>query len=59
MTLKCNGRRAKYSDDPGVANLRHHARHHVVEIVAVKRPAAGIIGVEGDGDAAHRWLAVR
>src|SRR5207253_8287009 len=43
------------SDDPGVANLGHHARHHVVEIVAVKRPAAGIVGVKGDGDAAHRW----
>jgi hypothetical protein len=24
------------------------------EIVAVKRPAAGIVGVKGDGDAAHR-----
>src|SRR5947209_18749895 len=46
---------ARYSDDPWVANLGHHARHHVVEIVAVKRPAAGIVGVEGDGDAAHRW----
>src|SRR5258708_11598822 len=43
------------SDDRGVANLGHHAPHHVVEIVAVKRPAAGIVGVEGDGDAAHRW----
>jgi hypothetical protein len=41
-------------DDRGVANLGHHARHHVVEIVAVKRPAAGVVGVEGDGDAAHR-----
>src|SRR2546422_6064649 len=41
------------SDDRGVAKLGHHARHHVVEIVAVKRPAAGIVGVKGDGDAAH------
>jgi hypothetical protein len=41
------------SDDPGVADLGHHARHHVVEIVAVKRPAAGIVGVQGDGDAVH------
>src|SRR6266481_4491845 len=41
-------------DDRGVANLGHHARHHVVEIVAVKRPAAGVVGVEGDGDATHR-----
>src|SRR5882724_9976767 len=41
------------SDDRGVAKLCHHARHHVVEIVAVKRPAAGIVGVKGDGDAAH------
>src|SRR5258705_6084005 len=43
------------SDHRVVANLGHHARHHVVEIVAVKRPAAGIVGVKGDGDAAHRW----
>jgi hypothetical protein len=43
------------SDDPGVANLGHHARHLVVEIVAVKCPAARIVGVKGDGDAAHRW----
>src|SRR5882672_1083943 len=41
------------SDDRGIAKLGHHARHHVVEIVAVKRPAAGIVGVKGDGDAAH------
>jgi hypothetical protein len=27
----------------------------VVEIVAVKRPAARVVGVKGDGDAAHRW----
>ena len=47
--------RVKCSDDRGVANLGHHARHHVVEIVAVKRPAAGIVGVKGDGDAAHWW----
>jgi hypothetical protein len=44
----------KRSDDPRVANLGHHARHLVIEIVAVKCPAAGIVGVEGDGDAA-RW----
>src|SRR5882724_4428734 len=36
------------SDYPGVANLGHHAGHHVVEIVAVKRPAAGVVGVKGD-----------
>jgi hypothetical protein len=41
------------SDDRGVANLGHHPRHHVVEIVAVKRPAAGIVCIKGDGDAAH------
>src|SRR5882672_9508852 len=41
-------------DDRGVANLGHHTRHHVVEIVAVKRPTAGVVGVEGDGDATHR-----
>src|SRR3981189_2560635 len=40
-------------DDRGVANLGHHARHHVVEIVAVKRPAAGVVAV-GRGDADHR-----
>src|ERR1700682_5025347 len=34
-------RMARWSDNPGVANLGHHARHLVVEIVAVKRPAAG------------------
>ncbi len=45
---------AQRSDDRGVANLGHHARHHVIEIVAVKCPAAGIVGVKGDGDAAHR-----
>ena len=39
----------------GVANLGHHARHHVIEIAAVKRPTAGIVGIKGDGDAAHRW----
>jgi hypothetical protein len=38
---------SKYSDDRGVANLGHRARHHVVEIVAVKRPAAGIVGRQG------------
>ena len=43
------------SDDSRVAYLGHHTRHHVVEIVAVKRPAAGIGCVKGDGDAAHRW----
>src|SRR6266480_3770385 len=43
------------SDDRRVANLGQHAHHHVVEIVAVKRPTAGVVGVEGDGDAAHRW----
>jgi hypothetical protein len=42
------------SDDRGVANLGHHACHHVVQVVAVKRPTAGIVGVEGDGNAAHR-----
>src|SRR6267142_6269374 len=41
-------------DDRGVANLGHHACHHVVQVVAVKRPTAGIVCVEGDGDAAHR-----
>jgi hypothetical protein len=38
--------RLKNSDDRGIANLGHHARHHVVEIVAVKRPAAGIVGIK-------------
>jgi hypothetical protein len=47
-------RMARWSDNPGVANLGHHTRHHVVEIVAVKCPAAGIVRVERDGDAAHR-----
>src|SRR3984893_1191478 len=46
---------AKCSDDPGVANLGHHARHLVVKNMAVKCPATGIVGVKGDGDAAHRW----
>ena len=36
------------SDDRGIAKLGHHARHHVVEIVAVKRPVAGIVGIKGD-----------
>src|SRR4051794_8961315 len=48
-------RSAPCLDNRGVAYLGHHARHHVVEIVAVKRPAAGIVGIKGDGDAAHRW----
>ena len=43
------------SDDRGVANLGDHARHHVVEIVAVEGPAAGIVGVKGNGHRAHRW----
>src|SRR5258706_992593 len=59
MAVRCapkpaTGEWAGCSDDRGVANLGHHARPHVVEIVAVKRPAAGIVGIKGDGDAAHR-----
>src|SRR3982075_3263969 len=50
----CGSRNDGLSDDRGVANLGHHARHHVIEVVAVKRPAAGIVVVKGDGDAAHR-----
>src|ERR1700692_2337050 len=45
---------AKCSDDRGVANLGQHARHHVMEGVAVKCPAARIVGTKGDGAAAHR-----
>src|SRR5712672_842441 len=48
-------RMARWSDNPGVANLGHHARHHVVEIVTVKRPAAGIVGIKGNGNTAHWW----
>src|SRR5579863_968510 len=43
------------SDDRWVSNLGHHTRRHVIEVVAVKRPAARIVGIKGDGDAAHRW----
>jgi hypothetical protein len=31
-----------------IPDLRHHAGLHVVEIVTVKRPTLGIVGVEGD-----------
>ena len=38
----------------GIAQARHHAGGHVVEVVAVQRPIAGIVGVEGDRHAVHR-----
>lgn len=31
----------------------HHARHHVIEVMAVKRPFAVIARVAREGDAAH------
>jgi uncharacterized cupredoxin-like copper-binding protein len=40
-------------DDRGVANLGHHTRHQVVEIVAVERPAAGIVGIGAED---HEFL---
>src|SRR5882724_2468473 len=35
-----------------VPDARHHAGSHVVEVVAVEGPMAGVVGGEGDGDAA-------
>jgi hypothetical protein len=46
-------------DDRRVANLGQHARHHVIQIVAVKRPTTGIVRIEGDGHAAHHLRRVR
>ena len=37
-----------------VAERRHHAGRHVVEVVAVERPLSGIVGIDSDGDRSHR-----
>ena len=45
------------SDDRWVSNLGHHARRHVIEVVAVKRPAAQIVGINDASRLAAGWGA--
>lgn len=36
-----------------VNQLRHHAGQHVVKVVAMQRPAAGIVGIKGNLHTSH------